>query len=269
LNKEKSNVPATPVNAQIDIFSGLDALKEYRAGQGESILGLETMDRTDIKMPKIKLVQATSLEAQKGKAPAGHFLNTITGESYPYIDAHLLVLGKGRVMWKKPFKRGEDPLCRSNDGLVGIETATKNKRACETCPYRVWENKADGSNKPECNNSYTWLAVTAGQNPAPFRLLASGSSVSPTKDFLNTIAPKKYPPLVYNVRISSEQQENQSGVFYVLKYTILGVVSKETADSLSELAAGLRDMFQTAVEHDLERFADDEEEAPVGKKGLY
>lgn len=246
-----------PPTESVDLTADLEKLSGFKAGKGEQITGLESLDRSDLKLPKIKLVQSTSLEAQKNKSQAGHFYNTITGDSYEKLNCYLLALGKSRIMWKKPFKRGEDPLCWSSDGVHKHD----GTQLCTNCKYQDWNQREPGESKPPCNMSYVWLGVTASDK-APFRLIASGSSVSPTKDFLNTIAPKKYPPYVYQMTLTSEQRENESGVFFVINYNIKGTVpNAEEANKLKELSIGMKDMFMKAIEKDAVNTEAAEEEA--------
>jgi hypothetical protein len=261
---KKTNVPATtaaPNAPTIVDFTGLGELSEFKAGKGEQIEGLEGLDRSDYKLPKIKLIQANSIEAQKSKCPAGWFLNTVTGETYENLKCHLLVLGKSRVKWKKPFKRGEEPDCRSFDAIIKFDSS----KSCKSCPDADWSKIPAGENKPACNMSYVWLGVTADEHQQIFRLIAPGMSVGPTKDFINTIVPKKYPAFVYNVELSSEQQENEQGVFYVLKYDIKGVITKDEFKPLEELASGMRDMFMETIKSDVTNaVAGEEDEAMAG-----
>ncbi len=242
-NKKNEVAPTTPQTPALDLGS----LEQFKAGKGQVAEGLEVVDRSDIKLPKIKLVQSTSAEAQKGKCQAGHYMNLVTGETYPELDCYLLVLGKTRVMWKKPFKRGEEPLCRSFDGKIKWD----GSKSCATCEYQDWSKIKEGENKPACNMGYTWLGVTQ-EGKSPFRLIASGASVSPTKDFLNTILPNKLPAFAYKVRLGSEQQENDQGIFYVITYEITGTVTPEEFVKLQETATGMRDMFMNAMQTEME-----------------
>ncbi|HOA81733.1 MAG TPA: hypothetical protein PKK61_11840 [Defluviitaleaceae bacterium] len=263
----KKNEVAT-TNNENQLSFNLGDFDEFRTGKGEEIIGLEAIDRSDIKLPKIKLIQSTSVEAQKGKCPAGHFFNVVTGETYPELRCKLLVLGKSRVMWKKPFKRGEEPLCRSFDGVLKFDGTKK----CANCQYQSWDNIAEGDNKPACNMSYVWLGLD--ENKKPFRLIASGASVAPTKNFLNKILPNKLPPFVYNVIIRTEQKENESGIFYVMTYEIDDknpTIAKEDFMPLKELAEGMRDMFMTANQIDSENIVEDADMAMEAEKegGLF
>jgi hypothetical protein len=261
---EKDNEKTTEKNlvnindGQNDLFAGLSDLSDFKG----DTTGLEALDPSDIKMPKIKLIQPTSLEATKGVCPAGWFFNTVTKEKSESIDCVLLRFEKSRVKWKKPFKRGEEPLCKSYDGKKKSDGTMR----CENCPDSKWDNLGSEQTKPECNMSYVWLGLDGKKSP--FRFIASGMSVSPTKDFLNLIAPRNYPVFVYRVNISSVQKENDQGVFYVMQYNVKGIVSKEDAAGLKEASVAFQELFARNVQRDTNTLNEDMEEAS-GKSGLF
>ena len=105
------------------------------------VVGLD-VNASDMKLPKVKLMQQTSQEAvkSKGKIVAGQYYNTVTQEATEEIDCILLDQGKSMVMWKRPFKRGEEPLCRSFDGKVKAEGCGDGN--CEKCQYSSQNPKA-------------------------------------------------------------------------------------------------------------------------------
>lgn len=238
----------------------LSVLSDFKAEGANKAIGLEATDRSDFKLPKIKLIQNTSVECTKGKVPAGSFYNSITKEHTTALACVLLALGKSRVMWKKPFKRGEDPLCRSFDGI----TKWDGTRKCDSCKYQDWNKLPEGENRPPCNMSYVWLGVTAGTE-TPFRFIASGSSVSPTKDFINTIVPTRLSPFAFKVTLRSEQQSNESGVFYVAKYEVAGTSTKEEYLRYRDLSEGMAAMFLEANKID----PTDAQEEPTEKTGEF
>jgi hypothetical protein len=254
------NTDLTNINAGQNVLAGLGDFAEFKATSGEQVIGMEDFDASDAKLPKIKLIQPTSLEATKGQCPAGWFYNSITKEKFQTIPCILLAFKKSRVRWKKPFKRGEEPLCRSFDGKRGDKGVN-----CATCPYAKWDNLKDGATKPECNQSYVWLGID--QNKSPFRIIMSGSNVSITKDYLNTIAPTKLPPFIFTMDLCSEQKENDSGVFYVIKYKQTGTIAKADFADLKDLTQGMSDIFFNAVQHDTLVQDDDTETTEDGTPG--
>lgn len=233
----------TPVETnQIDLLGGLAGFDDLK-GKART-MGFEDVDRSDIKLPRYKLLQLTSKDVADGLGAAGQFLNTITKEVSNQLECNLLIMGKTRVAWNLPFKRGEDPLCKSFDGKVKFD----GTRQCDTCPMQDWNKLAPGQEKPQCNLSYMWLGVD--KNNMPFRLQAGGASASKTKDFINTLLLKGYPPFIYKVVITSEKQSNEKGTFYVMNYKIDGLIDPSEAPKYQELLGSLTDMFKTANQID-------------------
>lgn len=242
---------------EMDLMEGLEGLGDFKAAKGEEIEGLERLDETDIQMPKIKLAQSTTEEVGDGVVAPGQFFNTVTKKTYDEVKCSLLVLGKSRVKFSEKFKRGEAPECMSIDGIKSVEG-----KKCETCVDQSWDQaKKDGKSKPDCVMSYVWLGVTVDEEPTPFRMVCGGKSVSTTKAFLNKIAPKKFPPFVYDVVISSKKESNDQGTYFVIQYDIVGVASKDEAYKRKELAEGFGDMFNNAIKKDAEDSAVDMEES--------
>lgn len=244
----------------------------------EEVVGLD-IDQSDLKLPKIKLLQSTSQEVtrSKGKLSAGQFYNTVTQEAKDKLNCVLLYLGKSMVNWKRPFKRGEEPLCRSFDGKVKTEGCGDGK--CATCQFssqnpKAWEiAKEKGETKPPCNMSYVWLGIDRDTN-MPFRLIVSGASVTPTKDFINKIAPLRVSPCAGVVTLSSDFRENDQGSFYVLQYGdftpnpacfVDGNLNKEEYEKLKDLAKSYRDIFMTSIV--MNDVIDVEDSSPVEGEG--
>lgn len=250
-------------------FKGLEA----------DVVGLD-LNSSDMKLPKVKLMQQTSQEAvkSKGKILAGQFYNTVTQTATDTIDCVLLDQGKSMVMWKKPFKRGEDPLCRSFDGRVKAEGCGDGD--CMKCKHSsqnpaAWRALPEGESKPACNMSYVFLAVDC-ETGMPFRIIAAGASVANTKDFLNKLAPLRVSPFCCKVTLKSEQKENDQGVFYVVDFDNLrpnddimvnGQVDMAKYKELEDLSKSYKELFMNhIVANDVVAY-DDAEVVEQGQDG--
>lgn len=218
-------------------------------GSENGATGLEVIDQTDLKLPKIKLVQMTSEEFTKLNIAPGSFYNTVTKESSDKLECIMLALGKSRAMWPATFKRGDKPLCRSYDGLRKTEGMGDGN--CIACQYAKWPETGE---KPPCTMGYIWLGLD-NQN-RPFRLPVRGSSVSITKDFLNVVIPqlsrggKHLGIFVFKLVLTAEKQTNDKGTFYVLKYNIVGTIGKDDYPVLEGMSSSLREIFLTAIDKD-------------------
>lgn len=240
-----NEVAKTTTNA----LAGLEGYEDLKITGGEGIDGLENLDPSDIKIPKIKIVQLTSQEVADGKARPGQFYNSLTQEATDTVECVLLQLGKTRVAWEGVFKRGEEPKCRSFDGI-----RSASGQLCSKCKLKEW---GANNEKPECNQGYTWLAALDNGEYTPFRIIASGTSVSPTKDFLNVLAQKRYPIYVFRIVLSTEKKQNEQGTYYVIKYQFnedengIQPVPREHIEILKGMKEGLAELFATAQMNDI------------------
>lgn len=255
MSKEKENavVPANDAQMSLDEMLVANGLGEFRVGKGEIAEGLEAMDASDIKLPKIKIAQATSQEVADAKARPGQLYNPVTDKAFDSLTVSFLVLGKRRTMWPATFKRGDNPLCYSTDGITG-QTVDGTRRPCLNCPYQDWNKMSADAKHPPCMQGYVWLGVTlgeSGEEPAPFRLIASGKSVGITKNFLNVLAMKRVHLCVFNVKLSTVKESNDSGTYYVLKYDVVGA-ARDAAEARERMDMGraLSDLFRQTMETD-------------------
>ena len=254
-NKEakenKETKAETPEEKSLKIVGtkGIDLAGFEDYAREDSTTGLEIIDQTDLKMPKVKLVQAQSEEHTKDDVPVGHYYNAVTKEHSETIECIMLALGKSRVMWPATFKRGDKPLCRSFDGVRKTEGIGDG--ICAKCQYSQW---GEGGEKPDCNLGYVWLGVDSKNRP--FRLNARGASMTPTKDFLNTVFPqlnrggKQLGIFVFKLVLSSRKESNDKGTYYVMNYDIVGTIDKKDYSELEGMSASLRELFLKAIDID-------------------
>lgn len=235
--------------AKKDNVIDLASLSKEFGKKGE-IKGMEVLDASDLRMPRVRLLQSNSLEVTKQGMKAGQFYNTVTKTAVDKLVVNLLVMGKSRVMWPDKFKRGDEPLCRSIDNIKSFD----GTKSCAKCPYADWDKaKLEGKNKPDCTMSYSWLCLDR-TTKAPFRITAGGMSAGPTKDFINVLAPecKKYGLgiFVYIVEITSKQEENENGVFYTMQYKKLDAIHGEEYAYLEGECDSMRELFNSAMASD-------------------
>lgn len=225
---------------------------------------LMDVNASDIQLPKIKLLQNTSQEVVQKKGAPGEFYNTVTGKSVAELPCIILSQSKMMTMWNTPFKRGEDPLCRSYDAAKKSDPDGKGDGICATCQYSsqnpsAWkEAKGKGLNHPECMQSYAFLMKTAAEtgSEAPFRLICSGSSVAAAKKIISNIASMNVAPFCCKVTLKSTLQQNDSGAFYVINFADFrpndelldenGQVIQEKYEKINDMAISLRGFFMTS-----------------------
>jgi hypothetical protein len=239
--EEKKDALVVDQNFDLDLFT------DFASENG--VTGLEALDQTDLKLPKVKIVQMTSEEFTKDGVKPGSFYNSVTKESHDELNCILLALGKSRVMWPPQFKRGDKPLCRSFNGKKKTEGCGDG--VCESCQYAQWG--ANGE-KADCTMGYVWLMLDDENRPCRFS--AQGASVSPTKDFINSVAPKlkrggkQLGIFVFKVKLSTEKQMNDKGTYFTVKYDIVGTINPEDYTDLENMSDSLRDLFLKAIDKD-------------------
>lgn len=223
------------------------------------VVGLD-INASDIKMPKVKLMQQNSQEAikSKGKILAGQFYNTVTQSAKDSIDCIILDQGKSMVYWKKPFKRGEDPLCRSTDGKTKFDGCGDGD--CSTCRFSsqnpaAWNNLGKDETKPPCNMSYVFLAIDC-ETGVPFRFIAGGASVKTAKDFLNKVKLLGVSPFACKITLTSKQEENDQGIFYIVDFENLrpnddclvgGKLDMAKYKELEDMSRAYKELFMTQM----------------------
>lgn len=242
---------------------GLAAFQQFK-NQGP-IVGFEDIDASDIKMPRIKLLQAQSDEAAESKGKPGQYYNTVTGEVFDSLDVIFLTFGKQRVRWPEKFKRGDDPLCRSADAHKSDEDGVD----CASCSYAKWGKNKE---KPECSLSYAWLGcVDAPQKNYPmFRTVVTAASMVATKDFINQIVQYNLPPFIFKVTLSSKLMKNDKGSFYVMEYSFKqnedgspATINPNDYSYFEEKCKNMRGMFIDARKNDLKSMSNEMTDADI------
>lgn len=262
-------------------LGGLEAFNNF-ASVNAQIQGLEVVDASDIKMPKIKLLQPMSDEVTTNKGRAGQFYNTLTEEAMDTLECSFLMLGKSRIKWRKPFKRGEDPECRSFDGEYSEDGVS-----CKTCPDCKWGNNKE---RPDCGMSYTWLGAipTASGDYQAFRMIAAGTSFGPTRDFIGKvmnilrIGGRTYPLYILKVKVTSSLEKGESGSYYVMKYElavsgkdstgrdIYDMIPIESAPAFDNMLMNLKDLFAEVNRKDVVTASGSEDVVPeTGAGALF
>lgn len=248
MSKELTNVQDEKEILDFSIFEG-------RAEDQD----LMDLNESDIRMPKIKILQSNSsiLKDVKG-ARVGQIYNSDTKEAVDSIDCVVLFQGKSMVMWKEKFKRNEEPLCRSFDGKTKAPgTDGMGDGTCATCQYssqnpRVWaEIKKDGDKtKPPCNMSYNFLAQNAATGDL-FSFMAAGASVREAKDFMSAIVRKRIEPIAVEFTLTTAPMETDMGSFYVFKFENLRpnkrAIDPENYKAMRQAAKDYKDQYMSRV----------------------
>jgi hypothetical protein len=175
--------------------------------------GMETFEREDIIIPRMRIVQPTSEEGTPGT-----FRLNITGDEYQTIEVVFIKAIKSRVMFDSDLNKG--PLCGSLDRInpssyFSLRDRTPMADKCAGCPYAEWGKDREA---PQCNESYTLLGLDINTR-IPFFLTTRSTGIKPTKMFLSAIflkaKMKKAALSDFKVTLSLKEVKNDRGRFYV------------------------------------------------------
>lgn len=147
---------------------------EYlRKQEGEGVLGLDGMERSDLKMPRLSLCQSMTPQRKKTDPKyiegleEGQFFNTITGKVFGNgLKFVPLLWYKSRILFV-PQDEGGGLLCRAEDAKMGVGDPGGE---CRVCPLQLWGKATDGKRKPpRCTlyHNYIILILSPDRLPGP------------------------------------------------------------------------------------------------------
>ena len=166
--------------------------------------GLEELDREDLSLGRVKLLQAMSDEVANGEGVAGEWHNTLSGESYEgSFEFVPISVWKSRTIFAED--RNESPVCQSPDGRTSVDG-----KFCAECPHRQW---VDG-NPPECAEGYNYLVIP-GNEGFPSIVTLMKSSFKTGKALNTLLMAARCPAWFWVYELYSVKQTNARGSFYV------------------------------------------------------
>jgi hypothetical protein len=194
--------------------------------------GQTKLDPSDLVMPRVKIVQQMSDEAQDQRAKPGDFFNTLTGENYgstlrfvalqpfkqrvmlvrterrPAIDAELVAAGLAEL------SEGNGLKCRSFDMLVG---QGEPGIECDICPLSKWH---EGNKPPFCSETYN--VAGTDETGSLIILSFSKSSARVGKQLFSMLRLRPGYPWQVLYEAKTRQEKNDQGTFYVPTVTSTG-----------------------------------------------
>lgn len=206
------------------------------------------VDRTDLVIPRIKLLQAISPELVEfeGQARAGQFWHTIASES---MGAELLavpiVIKKSYVLWA-PRNDDRGILARAMDGIhwdnPGAEFSVKPKGSPNSVTYQLKDTVAEsgldqfGSSIPGDSNSVPAASLTYNMlwyfpefvQFSPAVIINTRSSIKPMQQLLSKIDSKPVAHFVQMYTIGTVMMKGAEGPYFNYSYTGAGFADAET-----------------------------------------
>lgn len=204
------------------------------------VAGADTLDRSDIVLPRVRVRQPTS----KFGAPqdAGKFHNNLTEQFSDTLTAVILRVSKGRVMWPTDFSGDNEPLCASDNAIMprlegGL--ADPLPGPCATCPMALW---GDDHEPPRCSLVYTYLCADCAEDDMPFLISAMRTSVKAAKK-LNSLI--KMFGIRKSMTIKTALVTGDQGQWYELLFQVAATLSAEAIQRYASIARAMAEVEMT------------------------
>lgn len=214
--------------------------KNVQVYERHDVIGAETFDRSDIILPRVRVRQPVSKFGTPQEA--GQFHNNLTEQFSPAIEAVVLRVSKGRVMWPSSFDGSNEPLCASDNAIVpreGNGLGAKQAGPCASCPMAAW---GENGTPPQCSLVYTYLAADRGNDDMPFMISAMRTSAKSAKKLNSLIK-------MFGIRkimiIKSDFVQGDKGQWYELVFQVAGNLSPEEVSRYAGMAASLAGVEMT------------------------
>ncbi len=235
------NTPDTRIAIKND--TQLDAYLDGGVSPIE-IDGADELDRSDVQIPRLELVQAQS-DMPDANKHLGEWYNTLTGEFQPTVTAILLSLAKGRTAFPRKFARDSKPLCVSDDGVtprrdyIGktiLDDLTKREYTidgvCDACPLGMF---GENGETPLCAKSYTYAMIDANTGyPFVVRMQRTGMSVAKQINAVAKMSGRRRLLVLTSKHVRSDQ-----GSYYVPVFSLGGPTPSDLLQEAFKLSAEL------------------------------
>lgn len=214
---EVAVVPSKPAAIAAQYANGVAAIAaQYANAPITSIPGFEEFDRSDVTLPRRKIVQGTTRNVDA--TLAGQFYDTVGETAKKVLHAVPLRYSHTRAMFTDGDFTDKSLICASRDGRVPrSDIAQPANTVCEGCPYAQWGQ--DGA-KPACAAGYTFLMLDADEDDAPFMVTFAGTAIKAARKLISAVALKKRPLYTFFLTMTTEMQQDNRGKWYAPKFQI-------------------------------------------------
>lgn len=195
----------------------------YGLQEGQRAPGTENIGERDMLVPRLRLIQPTSAEAQAPKderIEAGCVIHNATGEivynmeSSESFEIVPLMLLKGRAM----FNDRNQLMYKSRDGILhGGQPRPDGITLCADCPDAMWTGM-NNNIPPKCGEQSTYPCIVVGkEHLGPAMLILHRTNI-PISKLLNTpVYWSALPYYAFSFKMRTELVKGEKGNFYVLK----------------------------------------------------
>lgn len=187
---------------------------------GNTIPGLEGVEQDMLIIPRLKLVQKMSVEADPPyEIKPGSIVNSVTKDVLAALtkDGASLVLipllNKKSRLFFKPMSEGGGLLCQSQDGFTGIGDPGGS---CAECPMNQWND----DEPPKCTELYNIFCLVRGYDyPIPLTASFGKTSFKAGKAlinyFFNDSMKAQKSPWNFAYELLTRSVTNDYGTFFI------------------------------------------------------
>jgi hypothetical protein len=257
-NEEKPETTSEPVkeDEQLQETPKETSLDKSRP----QLMGYDGYTDDDIIIPRYSIVQKSSAAVDKG-AQVGSFVSNLTGDEVASMRCTPILYTKGMVNFPKPYKKGQEPVCKSNDALKPSERIAKpfndvcnkivKRRMVPVCEHAKWTKDDEGKSvPPACNLCYN-VIFKAEDTEMSFFMSFRSSALKAWKKFVTQMRMMRRNLFAVSINLTTEQDENEYGTFYVPRLD-------EFEDHDPNAEQELVDLYHAMQMMDLEASFDDE-----------
>lgn len=215
---------------------------------GTWVVGMENLAPEDVQLPYIRLTQSVSGDVQEGKAQAGEFRHSITGEKLPSPLEFIPVM----VSITRARFVDRARVCFSVDGITGQGDPGGQ---CAACPYAQWSTDQSGKRiPPACPKGYQYVCIIPGREDALIVLILTKTS-APAARKLNYFIRAFRQGSVFALKAVKEK--GPSGYYYRFDVDRARALTADEAKALLEIRQMLAGKT-VVVEQEASDFAFDE-----------
>lgn len=176
---------------------------------------MENVDRTDLMMPRLRVLQPMSQEVIGNEGRAGEFVNSLTGENYgTEIRVVISHFFKSRTMFEE---QGKELKCWSPNAVNKYD----DSRRCSECPHSSWEEQV----APRCSIVYNFPSVLISEDgsiSAVANLTLMRSGIKAAKKLITQVnlSGGQWWDKMYRTR--TLRVEGEKGTYFVLDFKPIG-----------------------------------------------
>jgi hypothetical protein len=234
--------------------------------------GLEVVEREDLIMPRLTLVQKTSPAFDQQLAAIGDIIDNVTNEVIcpkgTMLEFIPIVVSKSRIYFHD-YNDGGGIDCRAPDGItalpggIGKDAGEQPTTECARCVFSKWDESGGGSGKPQCSNIINILGMLPSRNNALYALSFKSTGIKVSKRLLSTIKQTGVDAFALVFGLYAVDDQSANNTFQNWDFEMLRYVDQAEYARGAQTFAGLEGKTWEANMEDLAQTGGDEGATPA------